>query len=315
MGTNLGYPIACTVNPAAGSEGTLAEDLIVAAPRPGHVLVVGGGPAGMEAARTAALKGHRVTLLEAAPNLGGQVAVAKLGPRLHSIGDIGHWLEQEIYRLGVEVRTNTYADVDDVIGENPDYVIIATGALPRDNGMQYEHPDHPVPGYDLGHVISGMELFTNPGRKLGTSAVVFDDVGHYEAISAAEYLISKGLAVTFVTRFAVMGPQVEFVTRVDPALRRFAENGDFRLLIRSQLEEIAAHSCRVRTAYRGQAEDIAADTVVFINAKEPLRELYDALREQGYKLGDNLAIIGDARAPRDLHLAITEGHRLVRALV
>src|SRR5690606_36697719 len=199
------------------------------------------------------------------------VAIAKKGPRLHTIGDIAYWLEQEIYRLGVEVRTNTYLEADDILIEKPDYVVIATGALPRDNGTQYENPQHPVPGFDRPHVISGMELFTDTTRDLGKSAVIFDDVGHYEAISAAEYLISKGVAVTFVTRFGVMSPQMEFVTRVDTALQRFGKNGDFQLLLRSQIEEISASSCRVRTEYRPEAENIAADIVVFINAKEPMR--------------------------------------------
>jgi thioredoxin reductase len=315
MGTNLGYPIACTVNPAAGSEGTLAEELLVPALHPGHVLVVGGGPGGMEAARTAALKGHRVTLLEASPHLGGQVALARRGPRLHTIGDITQWLEDEITRLGVAVHTNTYVEAGDVLAEKPDYVVVATGALPRDDGRQYENPARPVPGHDRGHVISAVELFANPDRALGKSAVVLDDVGHYEAISAAEYLMTRGLAVTFVTRFPVMGPQVEFVTRVDPALKRFAGQGEFRLLVRSQLQEVAHDSCQVKTNYRKAPETVPADTVVFINAKEPVRSVYDELRDHGFVPGQNLAIIGDARAPRDLQFAITEGHRLVRAMV
>jgi 2,4-dienoyl-CoA reductase-like NADH-dependent reductase (Old Yellow Enzyme family) len=312
---NMGYPISCTINPAAGVEGVWAEDLIVPAERPGHVLVVGGGPAGMEAARVAALRGHRVTLVEGSAGLGGQVSIAKRAPRLHSIGDIAFWLEQEIYRLGVEVRTSTYFEADDVIAAKPDFVVIATGALPRDNGMQYARPDHPVPGFDRPHVLSAPDLLTVSERDLGRTAVVFDDVGHYEAIAAAEHLIAKGLAVTFVTRFSVVAPQLDFVTRVDPAFRRFAESGDFRLLIRSHLEEITDKNCAVRTLYRPEAEIVPADTVIFISAKEGLRAVYDDLRDKGFERGRNIAIVGDALAPRDLQFAISEGHRLVRAMV
>jgi hypothetical protein len=119
--------------------------------------------------------------------------MAKRAPRLHTIGDIAFWLEQEIYRLGVEVRTNTYFDVDYALAERPDYVDIAAGAIPRGNGIQYEYPHTPVvDGYDQPHVMSGADLLTSPQRELGKAALVFDDVGHYEAIAAAEYLLSKG---------------------------------------------------------------------------------------------------------------------------
>jgi NADPH-dependent 2,4-dienoyl-CoA reductase/sulfur reductase-like enzyme len=314
-GTNHGWPIACTINPAAGLEATLSEDLIVPTEKPGHVLVVGGGPAGMEAARVARLRGHRVTLVEAGPNLGGQVAIAKQAPRLLSIGDIAYWLEQEIYRLGVKVRTSTYMEAAEIISEKPDYVVIATGSTPRENGVQYEHPEYPVPGFDQDHVISAVDLLTSPGRDVGKAAVVFDDVGHYAAIAAAEYLISKGAAVIFATRFSVMGPQLDFVTKVDPALRRFAAAGQFRPMIRARLERIEKDSCAIRTLYQAEAEIVPADTVVFINANEPSRSVYDDLRARGFEVGRNLAIVGDARAPRDLQYAIAEGHGLVRAMV
>ena len=314
-GTNSGWGLGCTINPVAGLEGMLNEDLLTHTDRAGHVLVIGGGPAGMEAARVSRLRGHRVTLVEAAPELGGQVAVAKRAPRLHSIGDIAFWLEQEIYRLGVEVRTGTYFDAEDAVQLRPDYVVIATGAIPRANGVQYEYPHAPVDGYDQPHVISAADLLTSPQRELGRSALVFDDVGHYEAIAATEHLLSKGVSVTFATRFPSIGPQVDFLSRVDPALRRFAELGSFRPLMRAKLAKIERHFCSVHVRYRAEPENIEADTVVFINAREPMRDLYNGLRQSGFVDGRNLVIVGDARAPRDLQFAIAEGHRLVRAMI
>jgi 2,4-dienoyl-CoA reductase-like NADH-dependent reductase (Old Yellow Enzyme family) len=312
---NIGLPIACTINPAAGIEGIYAEDLIEAVDAPKKVVVVGGGPAGMEAARMARLRGHEVILVEAGPDLGGQVAIAKRAPYLHTIGDIAFWLEQEVYRLGVDIRTGTYWDADDVAAENPDYVVIATGSTPRDNGIQYRYPKQPVPGFDRANTVSAVELLASPHLELGRTALVFDDVGHYEALAATEYLLAKGLRVTFVTRFEVVAPQLDFVTRVDPAFRRFAETGRFDLMIRSQIVSMGNGVCEVKALYKQEAVSVPADITVFVNAKEPNRDTYDGLREKGFVLGRNVTIVGDARAPRDLQFAIQEGHRLTRAMV
>ena len=309
------YPIACTINPAAGMEGVYDEDLIVPAEKPGHVLVIGGGPAGMEAARISRLRGHKVTLIEAKPDLGGQVAVAKRAPRLHVIGDSIFWLEQEIYRLGVEVRTNTYFDAESVLAEKPDYVVVATGAIPRDNGIQYQSPAEPVEGFDLPHVLSSEALLTSPHLNLGTHAVVYDEVGHYEAIAVAEYLISKDVSVTFAAKAPIIGPNLDQLSRVEPAMRRFAASGKFTPLQRAKLHKIERGACAIQVMYKAEPETVKADTVVFVTAREPLRDVYDELLENGYELGKNVVIVGDARSPRDLQFAITEGHRLVRAMV
>src|SRR3546814_16482546 len=98
--------------------------------------------------------------------------------------------------------------------------------------------DLPVPGHSHSNVLSAVELLASPQRDLGKTAVVFDDVGHYEAIAATEYLISKGLDVTFLTRFAVVAPQLDFVTRVDPAFRRFAASGRLPFLTPTPIEDI-----------------------------------------------------------------------------
>jgi len=301
--------IGCTVNPAIGFEGTLSEDLLKPADTLKKVLIVGGGPAGMEAARIARLRGHKVLLMEASANLGGAVNVAKRAPHLYGLADATEWLEREIYRLGVEVRLGTYADADTVRAEQADHVIIATGSMPRVDGFQMAAPGEPARGADQKHVISSTELLTNANVKLGATALVLDDIGHYEAVAAAEFLIEKGVAVTWVTRFAAFAPQVETFNRAIPALERL-HRGQLDVLIRHHLVEIQPGHCSVRPLQGAKTRNIPADVVVLVQPAEPLRDLYDELRDST----KGLSIIGDAATPRDVQFAIAEGHMASRFL-
>jgi len=296
------------VNPAVGYERALSEDLIARAERPRKVVVVGGGPAGMEAARLAALHGHTVVLMEAQPTLGGTINIARRAPKLAAIGDITYWQEQELYHLGVDIRLSTYAEADEVLAEAPEVVIVATGSLPRRDGLQAARPEAPVPGFDKPHVVSSHEVMLLPAERFGRSAVVFDDVGHYEAIAAAEQLITHGLKVTFVARHSSFAPQIEVIVRTSPALRRLRQ-GDFTLVVGGRLVEIGEGVCTLGYLDGEQTWEAPADTVVFVSYNEAQSDLYRALgggtrQPKPYALH----LIGDANAPRDLLMAIREGH-------
>jgi hypothetical protein len=178
------------------------------------------------------------------------------------------------------------------------------------DGVQFGEPGIPTPGYDLPHVLSSHDLLLGSPRDLGRSAVVLDDTGHYEALAAAEFLISKGLAVTFVTRFPSITPYVDTTMRTVPALERLYQ-GEFTILNRHRIVSIAPGSAVVQPFQSERATTVPADTVVLITPNEPMRSLYDALR-QHHKY---IALIGDALAPRDLQAAIAEGHRTMRAFV
>ena len=144
--------IGCLVNPCAARETVMSEDTIAVTADPKKVLIVGGGPGGMEAARVYALQGHKVVLAEASPDLGGAINLARRAPKLHTLGDIAYWLEQEVYRLGVDIRLNTYMDAADVRAEGADVVVIATGSLPRMDGYQLDDPGEPTLGVAQPHV-------------------------------------------------------------------------------------------------------------------------------------------------------------------
>src|SRR4029450_1546699 len=98
--------------------------------------------------------------------------------------------------------------------------IVATGAIPQTDGVLMSVPGEPVSGVEQEHVLSSTELLTGPNRHLGSSALVFDDLGQYEAIGVAEDLLGKGLAVTFATRCASFAPVVDMAVRAEPALER-----------------------------------------------------------------------------------------------
>ena len=301
--------LGCAVNPAVGFERTLSEELITRTAQPRKVLVVGGGPAGMEAARIAALKGHRVTLAEAAPRLGGAANVARLAPRMQEFGDITDWLEREVRRLGVDVRTGTYVEANDVLAERADCLIVATGGMPRMDGVQAAVPWLPATGADLPHVVSSTDLLTRSASGDARTALVFDDIGHYEAVAAAEWLIEKGVAVTFATRCASFAPTVETWTRAEPALQRL-QAGSFTLMTRMHLVEIRPGQCVVRPLQGTTTTVVAADLVVLVLPRTPLYALYDELQGQV----PARALVGDARAPRDIQAAIREGHLAARAI-
>ena len=298
--------LECTVNPGNGHELYQGDALLTPAPAPKNVLVVGGGPAGLEAARVAALRGHKVTLAEASPILGGTLRAAAKAPTRHGMIDIATWLEAEVFRLGVDVQLSTYMDADDVVANGAEAVIVATGSFPRMDGVQHSHPGQPIRNFNRRNVISAFDLFMQPPAELGKTAVVIDDVGHYEGLGAAEQLIALGLSVTYVTRLRMFAQLAQAPLMVEPFLTRM-RGKPFDYLIRHRAVEFTDNEVLVSPTHFTDDADlrsIPADTVVFVSANEPNRELYKALSERN----TDLRVVGDANSPRFLQVAIREGH-------
>jgi 2,4-dienoyl-CoA reductase-like NADH-dependent reductase (Old Yellow Enzyme family) len=300
--------MGCAVNPSAGAEGLLDESLIEKSAHRKKVLVVGGGPAGMEAARIAALRGHHVILAEAGAGLGGSLLAARRAPRLHTIGDIVDWLEREILKVGVEVRAGTFLEPEDALAEAPDVLIVATGAADRADGLQAANPGEPPPGCGLPHVTNAHDLLVDASRDFApANALVLDDVGHYEAVAAAEFLVERGAAVTYVTGQPAFAPRMNGTFRNDVALKRLYQ-GNFRLLVGHFLAAVETHQCVVRPLRGARMQTIPAESVVLVTHKAPRRTLYDVLLGQ---LPD-IKLVGDASSPRTLQDAIREGHLAAR---
>jgi len=303
--------LGCVVNTAAGDEIKLAEKLIEPAATPRKILIVGGGPAGMEAARVAALAGHRVTLAEAMPSLGGLTNLYRHAPRMGTIPDIAFWLEQEVYRLGVEVRLSTYLDADEIAAEGADLVIVAIGAELEAPLRQIQCPAEtlaPAPGTRL---VSSIDLFSDRNADWGNSAVVVDEIGHYEAIACAEYLLEKGLAVTFVTRHKMFAPGIDIALRTQSALERLYALGDFTLRVGSHVAAARPGEAEISPQFGQKTETFPADTIVWVGIRGGQAALFEKLLERGV----NVVRIGDAVAARNLQTAIREGHLAARALI
>lgn len=302
-----GQPIECAVNPGAGHELERGDHLLKRVAESRKIMVVGGGPSGMEAARVAAIRGHKVVLAEASPHLGGAIRTAAKAPTRHQMADFVTWQEQEIYRLGVDVRLSTYVDADEVLDAGADAVIIATGAMERMDGVQASHLGEPIRGVERAGVISSTELFMMTPASLGCSAVVIDDVGHYEGLGAAEFLINQGLEVTYVTPKREIAPLAWPTLMVEPYLQRM-QGKPFRYMIRTRGIAIEEGKVVVGPAPLHDATldttELPADTVVLVSSNRQNREVYDALCGRI----DHLHIVGDANSPRYLETAVREGY-------
>ncbi len=292
--------IRCAVNPALPRGGG-TQDLPMITRRPRRVSVVGGGPAGMEAARVAALAGHQVTLLESLDRLGGLTrAYTHVITNADGHVDILDWSERELALLDVTVRLSTSASREVVLATEPELVIVATGSTGKTGARQTPRPGAVVPGADLAHVVpsrSVLDLESFPA-----AAVVFDEMGEYEAIGVAEYLVAHGTAVTFVTPFPAVGMPMETTGRPSMALSRMKPTGLFQARALSMVSAIAAGSAAIEDVLGHTHETVPADLVVMVVRPEPHRPDWTD------DLGVPVEIVGDALLPRTYKTAVREGY-------
>lgn len=318
IGTNEGCVASrrgnfgCVVNPGAGREGMLAT-----APRsvdePRRVLIGGGGPAGLETARMAALRGHSVTLLELTGRLGGQVAIAASAPNRADFGSHVHWLEAEVRRLGVDVRLKTPLEPDIVAAMDPDEVVVATGSAPRGDGFSMARPLREFSPSKQRLLRTSWEVLGFGGSLGGRdSVVVIDDVGDFEAVSVVEALLGRGTSVTLVSRHDTFGLAMpEPVSTLQAARDRLAGHPHLTHHTNAVLRDVETNECEIEFLGSGRTLTIATDAVVGVSVNLPNSEVTEVLRE---KFTGGLHVVGDALVPVRLREAIEQGSNLGREL-
>ena len=322
-----GNEALCIHNAATGREASMPHVIARAAEAARRVVVVGAGPAGLEAARVAAERGHDVTVLEATGQPGGQILLATRSPRRRELIGIVDWRLAELARMGVEPRCNTYAEAADVLALQPDIVFVATGGVP-----------------DTAVLEAGNELVVSSWDIVGGSVapaarvLLFDDNGNHPGMQAAEALAEAGAEVELVTPERMLAPEIGGLNHA--AYARVFQRRGVRVTMNSRLVSVRRAGNELVAVlgsdYGDRQEERRVDQVVVEHGTLPADELYTALKPGSCNLGEvdyaallhgrrqtgvrnpagafRLFRIGDAVASRNIHAAVFDGLRLAKDL-
>ena len=292
-----GVHITCVQDPRTGRE--LDLDALPKAPTPRSIVVVGGGIAGMEAARIAALRGHRVTLIEREPELGGQIRLARRAPGRAELRAIAGHLAREVKRLDIAVACDTEATAQSVLALEPDAVVIATGSAARMPELE---------GRD-GRYVSARDALD--GARVGDLVVVYDTKGDMVGLTTADWLAGKRHGVIVVTSRRYPGDRIELMTGRLLYQRLLDQNVTF--IVESEVTRLTEDGVAIRNRYSGR-ETVLPDiaTVVAACGGTSNDGLFHELRRSAPTL--ELHLIGDAASPRQIERSIYEGHMAAREL-
>jgi N-methyl-L-proline demethylase len=321
-----GHEALCIHNPATGREATMPHVVARSSGPAQRVVVVGAGPAGLEAARVAAERGHDVTLIEAADKPGGQIRLAVQVKRRAEIIGIVDWRMSELERLGVTARFNTYAEADDVRALDPEIVVVATGGLPDGYALE-EGAELAVTSWDI---LAG-------DAKPGEDVLLFDDNGAHPGMAAAEVLADAGARLEIVSPERYFAPEMGGLNVV-PYMQKLHRAG-VTVTPMTRVSRLRRDGNKIAVTLwspytEADCGERIVDQVVLEQATLPLDELYFALKEESVNRGEvdyealvagrpqgvsanpqgrfRLYRIGDAVAARNVHAAIYDALRLCK---
>ncbi len=322
-----GREALCIHNAATGREATIPHAIARVAGKARKVVVVGAGPAGLEAARVATERGHKVTIFEASEEAGGQLRLAARLPRRKELIGIVAWRLAEIERGDARFHFSRYASAEDVIAEEPDFVFVATGGLPN-----------------LDILESGSELATSSWdvlsgqSKPAANVLLYDDHGGYPGLSAAEFIANAGAVLEIVTPERFFAPEMGGMNHAGFAAVFHAR--DVRITINSRVVAVRREGNQLVATLGGdygeRRIERRVDQLVIEHGTLPLAELYDELKPRSLNLGEvdydalragrpqtvirnpagafRLIRIGDAVASRNVHAAIYDAIRFAKDL-
>jgi 2,4-dienoyl-CoA reductase-like NADH-dependent reductase (Old Yellow Enzyme family) len=319
-----GNEALCIHNAATGREGTMPH-VTARAERRRKVVVVGAGPAGLEAARVSAERGHEVILFEATDQAGGQIRLASRSPRRRELLGIVDWRVERLEEAGVDMRFGTWAEADDVLAEAPDVVFVATGGVPNTDVLD-EGEDLVVSTWD---VLSGQ---VKPAERV----LVYDDNAAHPALQAAEFLAENGATVELVTPERFFAVEIGGLNHA--AYARVFHRYDVKITINTRLTAVRRQGNELVAVlgsdYGTGTSERCVDQVVVEHGTLPMAELYDELKPASVNLGEvdhrallagrpqevvrhadgsfRLFRVGDAVASRNIHAAIFDALRLAK---
>jgi len=289
----LGLTIECVLNPAAGRERELGIGKIAPAAKKKSVVVVGGGPAGLKAAETAAMRGHRVSLFERDAELGGQILLARRLPGREEIAEATAHLVRQIERLGVEVHLRSEATAESVRQCAADAVIVATGSTPIAPA---------VPGANGKPVYHAMQIIRRE-VEVGQTVVVYDcGASDWKFCGTAEMLAQQGKRVTLVTPRLFAGFDIPS-TAVPPLYERLAAYGA-EVIVHTAIPRIDKDDIVLMDVFsKKERRMTGVDALVWVGDNRASSALYQSLKGAVAQLFR----VGDCVTPRKIDAAIREG--------
>ncbi|MCH2299321.1 MAG: FAD-dependent oxidoreductase [SAR324 cluster bacterium] len=299
------YWISCLVNPSTGREFEWGGDRFEKTAFPKKVLMVGWGPAGLEAARVAAEQGHKVTLIEASDRLGGQFRLAGMQPRRGQILDLLDWYARQLEKLGVEVRLNTFMEAAEISSFSADLILLATGSYPPDTGFQKAIPHiEKLPGIEDGGFFSAEDVMARRAR-LGKRVLILDEGGNWKGCGTALKIAEEGHQVVLITPDPLVGKELQRTAADYPLRQKLAQLG-VRFILESAITRWTPQGAEILSFLDGSTSFVEADSLVFATPNLAEDTLARELEDSGLKFLN----FGDSAGPRQAPFVISEARRV-----